>query len=109
MKWLSRKGVRNFEECVELTVDFENRKFTLEYYFNHPMGGGGNSETFAFEEAAGEKLDGLIEYYGSGSFDDTFGSGAKDEFYRILKMSKAQFESENLENREVLIDMTVNQ
>src|SRR5829696_3404139 len=100
MKWLSPKGLRNFEECVELTIDFENRKFTLEYYFNHQMGGGGNSETFAFEEAAGEKLHGLIEYYGS---------GAKDEFYRILKMSKAQFESENLENKEVLIDMTVNQ
>ena len=104
MKWLSRKGQRNFEECVELTVDFENRKFTVEYYYNHPMGGGGNSEIFAFEAAAGERVKGLIEYYGSGSFDDTFGAGAKDEFDRILKMSEAEYAAENLEEREVVID-----
>ena len=104
MKWLSRKGQRNFEECVELTIDFENRKFTVEYYFNHPMGGGGNLETFAFGEAAGEKVKGLIEYYGSGGFDDTFGAGAKDEFERILKMSAAEYAAENLVEREVVID-----
>ena len=106
MKWLSRKGQRNFEECVELTVDFENRKFSLEYYFNHPMGGAGNSETFAFEEAAGEKLRGLIEYYGSGSFDETFGAGAEAEFHRILKMDEAEYAASDLGDREIVVDYT---
>ena len=109
MKWRWQKGPRNFENCVELTIDFENRKFTLEYYFNHPMGGGGNSEIFAFEEAAGEKFRGLLEYYGDGSFDDTFGAGAEREFNRILKMSKTEYEAQELENKEVLIDLSVNQ
>ena len=109
MKWLSQKGVRNFEECVELTIDFENRQFTIEYYFNHPMGGAGNSETFAFEDSGSEKFHGLVAYYGSGSFDETFGAGAQAEFERILKMSKAEYDAQELEKREVLIDMTVNQ
>ena len=109
MKWLWQKGVRNFEECVELKIDFENRKFTLEYYFNHPMGGGGNLETFAFEEAASEKFLGLIEYYGDGSFDDTFGAGARSEFKRILQMSKAEYEAQDLVNKEILIDLSVDQ
>ena len=106
MKWLSRKGLRNFEECVELAVDFENRKFTLEYYFNHPMGGAGNSETFAFEDAAGERLWGLIEYYGSGSFDETFGAGAEDEFHRLLKMNEAEYGASDLGEKEVVVDLT---
>ena len=105
MKWLWQKGVRNFEECVELTIDFENRKFTLEYYFNHPMGGGGNLETFTFEEAASEKFLGLIEYYGDGSFDATFGAGARSEFNRILQMSKAEYDAQDLEEREVIVSL----
>lgn len=109
MKWRRQKGVRNFEECVELTIDFENRKFTVEYYYNHPMGGGGNSESFAFDDAASEKFRGLIEYYGAGSFDETFGAGAESEFNRILKMSKAEYDGENLEDKEVVIDLSVNQ
>ncbi len=109
MKWLWQKGLRNFEECVELKIDFENRKFTVEYYFNHPMGGGGNLETFAFEEAASEKFRGLIEYYGDENFDKTFGAGANAEFERILKMSKAEYEAQELENKEIVIDLTVNQ
>jgi hypothetical protein len=109
MKWLWQKGVRNFEECVELTVDFENRKFTLEYYYNHPTGGGGNLETFTFEDAASEKFLGLIEYYGAGNFDNTFGAGAGDEFKRILQMSKAEYDAGGLENKEVVIDLSVNQ
>jgi hypothetical protein len=109
VKWLWQKGLRNFEECVELTIDFENRKFTIEYYFNHPMGGGGNLETFAFEEAESEKFRGLIEYYGDENFDQTFGAGECDEFYRILKMSKAEYEAQDLANKEVVVDMSVNQ
>jgi hypothetical protein len=109
MKWLWQKGRRNFEECVELKIDFENRKFTVEYYFNHPMGGGGNLETFAFEESASEKFLGLIEYYGDENFDKTFGSGANDEFQRILKMTKAEYDAHDLENKEIVIDLTVNQ
>jgi hypothetical protein len=106
MKWLWQKGLRNFENCVELKIDFANRKFTLEYYFNHPMGGGGNLETFDFEEAGGEKFRGLLEYYGDGSFDDTFGAGANAEFDRILKMEAAEYAAENLENKEIVIDLT---
>jgi len=109
MKWLWQKGVRNFENCVELKIDFENRRFTLEYYFNHPMGGGGNAETFAFEDAANEKFRGLIEYYGDENFDQTFGAGAEAEFNRILQMSKAEYDAENLENKEVVIDLSVDQ
>jgi hypothetical protein len=109
MKWRWQKGVRNFEECVDVAIDFENRRFTVEYYYNHPMGGGGNSETFAFEDAASEKFRGLIEYYGDENFDKTFGAGAGAEFSRILKMSKAEYDAESLENREVMIDLTVNQ
>jgi hypothetical protein len=109
MKWHWQKGVRNFEECVDLTIDFENRRFIFEYYYNHPMGGGGNSETFAFEDALSEKLRGLIEYYGDENFDRTFGAGEGDEFKRILKMSKAEYDAENLENKEVVTDLSVDQ
>jgi hypothetical protein len=109
MKWVRRKGLQNFEECVELRIDFEARKFTFEYYFNHPMGGGGNSETFAFEEAGGEKFRGLLEYYGDRDFDATFGAGARDRFDRIRQMSKAEYAAENLENLEIVIDRAVDQ
>lgn len=109
MKWRWQKGVRNFENCVELKIDFENRIFTVDYYFNHPMGGGGNAETFGFEEAGSGKFRGLIEYYGDKNFDRTFGAGAEAEFKRILEMSRAEYDAENLENKEVVIDLTVDQ
>ena len=106
MKWLSRKGERNFEECVELTIDFENRRLKLEWYFNHPMGGGGNSQDFAFEDAGSEQFLGLIKYYGSGSFDETFGAGAESEFKRILKMNSEEYAASNLDKKEVVNDLT---
>ncbi len=109
MKWLRQEGVRNFEECVELKIDFENRKFTVEYYFNHPMGGGGNVETFAFEDAENEKFLALVEYYGKGSLDETFGAGTGDLFKRILQMSKAEYAAADLENKEIVIDLAVSQ
>src|SRR5687768_6054638 len=109
MKWLWQKGARNFENCVELKIDFENRKFIFEYYYNHPMGGGGNSEIFAFEDAGSEKFRGLIEYYGDENFDRTFGASAEAEFRRILKMSRAEYDAENLANKEIVIDLSVNQ
>jgi hypothetical protein len=109
MKWLWQKGVRNFEEGVELKIDFENRKFIFEYFYNHPMGGGGNSEPFAFEDAASERFRGLIEFYADENFDQTFGAGAEAEFRRILKMSKAEYAAEELENKEIVIDLSVSQ
>lgn len=109
MKWLRQEGVRNFENCVELTIDFENRKFTIEYYFNHPTGGGGNAETFAFEDAKNERFTHLLEYYGKGTMDETFGAGADDLFSRILQMNRAEYAAQNLENKEVVIDLAVNQ
>ena len=108
MKWLWKKGQRNFENCVELKIDFEDRKFTVDYYFNHPMGGGGNVETFDFAEAESEKFHRLIEYYGNENFDKTFGTGSEEEFYSILKMNRAQYDAQNLENKEIVIDHEVN-
>ncbi len=108
MKWLWKKGQRNFENCVELKIDFEDRKFTVDYYFNHPMGGGGNVETFDFAEAESEKFHRLIEYYGNENFDKTFGIGSEEEFYSILKMNRAQYDAQDLENKEIVIDHEVN-
>ena len=107
MKWLRQEGRRNFEECLELTIDFENRKFTFENYFNHPMGGAGNPRTFAFGEAHDQEYRQLVEALAGGNIDHIFGEGATVLFERILKMSAEEYAASGLEEREVVVDLTV--
>ncbi len=107
MKWLRQEGRRNFEECLELSIDHKNRKFTFENYFNHPMGGAGNPRTFAFGDANGREFGQIVEALAGGHLDNIFGEGATRLFNHILNMSPEEYAASDLEEREVVIDLTV--
>ena len=105
MKWLRQEGRRNFEEGLELSIDFANRRFTFENFFNHPMGGAGHPRTFAFADADGEQFRQIVEQFAAGDLDRIFGAGAAAEFARILQMSEEQYAAENLADKQVVIDL----
>lgn len=108
MRWLRQEGESKFEQCKELMIDFDNREIVYNGWFNHPMGGGGNTRKFAFEAVGDEDFTLFLKIDLCESLDRIFGAGANEDFYRILKMSKEEYVAEGFDKKEIVIDLVEN-
>lgn len=112
MRWFRQKDRPNFEYCTELIIDFDEQKVAFRSWDNYPKAeldqekkGQKEAKVFAFDEIGGEEFTEYFSYLTASGFDYFFGEGANDEFYRVLKMSRAEYIAQKYDRKEIIVDL----
>ncbi len=112
MRWFRQKDRPNFEYCVELVIDFDERKVAFRSWDNYPKAaldpevkGQKEAKIFTFDEIGGEDFREHFSYLTDSGFDYFFGEGANDEFHRVLKMSREEYIAQKYDRKEIIVDL----